>query len=191
MSALGTFTAGCPRCPRTRHDHRYREVLTLRDGREVLLRPLLHRDAPSLGHFLLASLSDRSRLLRFHGVVNHFSDATLRILTTQSPGRHVALTAEACTDDGLPLLLAEARYAVEEGRAAEFAVSVADAWQRQGLGQALLRRLAAHARASGIGQLIGTVMPENAAMLGLAQGLGADLEAQPGEVMARLPLHGF
>jgi GNAT superfamily N-acetyltransferase len=167
----------------------YREALSLRDGRQVTLRPMHHSDAPQLRRHFLCGLSDHSRLLRFHGVVNHFPDNTLRALTTQAAGR-VALTAVATTDDGLPRLLAEARYVVDGARVAEFAVSVADAWQRQGLGRALLQRLAVHARSTGIGLLHGSVVPDNAAMLGLAFGLGAEVEGHAGEVMVRLPLDG-
>lgn len=188
MNTLGLDRGGP--CARAAHGLRYREPLSLRDGREVVLRPLLRRDAPALGRFLRAGLSGPSRLLRFHGAVNHLSDDTLRALTTQTAGRHVALTAEARTDDGLPVLLAEARYVIEGAGAAEFAVSVADAWRRLGLGAALLRRLAAHARACGVTLLYGAVLPDNAAMLGLAQALGAELDLHAAEVTARLPLVG-
>ncbi|MCR5864509.1 hypothetical protein [Aquincola sp. J276] len=85
---------------------RYRERVLLRDGRSVLLRPAHHRDAALLQRFV-AELSPRSRLLRFHGVVNGLSDAMARTLSTQVATRHVALVALADGPDGLPELCAE------------------------------------------------------------------------------------
>lgn len=165
----------------------YRETLTLRDGRAVLLRPAHHSDADALQRFF-AQLSPRARLLRFHGAVNRLPADALHRLTTQVPQRHVALVAMAQADDGAPTLLAEARYAVLLPGEAEFALAVADTWQGQGLGQALLQRLAVHARASGLRQLVGSIVPGNEPMLGLISRLGAQLQSSHAEVTARLSL---
>jgi acetyltransferase len=177
--------AGCVRAWR---DRPYRETLALRDGRCVTLRPAHHGDAPALRQFFFGSLSPRARLLRFHGAINQLPDSTLRAMTTQVPQRHVALVALATTDDGLQHLLAEARYVVEDEGEAEFAIAVADAWQGQGLGRALVRRLAAHARAEGVPVLHGAVVPGNEPMLRLMHSLGAQLHGHAPEVKVRLPL---
>lgn len=50
----------------------------------------------------------------------------------------------------------------------------------QGLGQLLLCELIRHARSRGIGRLVGIVLRENVAMLGLARALGFVDEADPG-----------
>ena len=186
MSAIALpVGSGCVRAWRERP---YRETLSLRDGRRVALRPMHHSDAPALQRFFFGGLSPRARLLRFHGAINHLPEAALRALTTQVPRRHVALAALATTDDGLARLLAEARYVVDDEGEAEFAVAVADAWQGQGLGRALLQRLAAHARAEGIPALHGAVVPGNEPMLRLAHSLGADLRHHAPEVKVRLAL---
>jgi GNAT superfamily N-acetyltransferase len=179
--------APTPSCAQRWRDQPYRETLTLRDGRAVLLRPAHRSDADALQRFF-ASLSPRARLLRFHGAVNRLPDNALQMLTTQVAQRHVALVATTHTDDGARTLLAEARYAVREEGEAEFAVTVADNWQGQGLGRALLQRLAVHARASGIQQLTGSVMPGNEPMLGLMTRLGAQLQSGHAEVTARMRL---
>jgi GNAT superfamily N-acetyltransferase len=168
----------------------YRETLSLRDGRRVTIRPMHHSDAPALHQLFFGGLSPRARLLRFHGAINDLADDALREMTTQVPHRRVALAALTTTDDGLPRLLAEARYVVErEGASeAEFAITVADAWQGQGLGRALVQRLAAHARAEGILLLHGGVVPGNERMLRLMGGLGAELRGHAPEVTVRLSL---
>lgn len=165
----------------------YREAIALRDGRSVTLRPVHRSDADGLQQFF-GSLSPRSRLLRFHGAVNRLPEQVLSSMTTQVPQRHVALVAVAHTDDGLPRLLAEARYVVDDDGSAEFALAVADAWQGQGLGRALLRRLAAHARFEGVQLLEGSVLPGNEAMLKLAGDLGAQLHGHGAEVKVLLGL---
>ena len=177
-----------PGCVRALAGRPYREALRLRDGRQVTLRPAHHSDAPALRQFFFGSLSPRARLLRFHGAINQLPDSALRAMTTQIPQRHVALVALTHTDDGLKPLLAEARYVVGEHGEAEFAVAVADAWQGQGLGRALLQRLAAHARSEGIATLHGAVVPGNEPMLRLMGSLGADLQGHAPEVIVRLPL---
>ena len=175
-------------CAGAWRDKPYRETLTLHDGWHVNLRPIHRSDASALRDFFFGSLSPRTRLMRFHGVVNVLPDDVLRALATQQPHRRVALVALTTTDDGVPRLLAEARYVVDDAGEAEFALAVGDAWQGQGLGRALVQRLAAHARAEGLAMLVGTVMPGNEPMLHLMQVLGAEVRSDASEVQVRLPL---
>jgi acetyltransferase len=180
--------AGGP-CERAWRERPYRETLTLRDGHRVTLRPAHRSDSQALRDFF-GALSPRSRLLRFHGAVNQLPDSVLRAFTTQVPRQHVALVAVADTDDGLPRLVAEARYvtdAAATGRA-EFALTVADACQGLGLGRALLQRLAAHAAAEGVPALEGSVMPGNEPMLVMLRGLGATFHSNAAELRATLAL---
>lgn len=178
-----------PDCVRALAGRPYREALRLRDGRQVTLRPSHHSDVAALRQLFFGGLSPRARLLRFHGAVNALPESALRAMTTQVPQRHLALVATVTTDDGLRQLLAEARYVVEEGTGtAEFAVSVADAWQGQGLARALLQRLVAYARSQGLVALHGGVVPGNEPMLRLMQKLGATLHGHAPEVRVQLPL---
>jgi len=177
------------RCDGRWRDRPYREVLKLRNGRQVLLRPIHRSDAGGLADFFSA-LSPRSRHSRFHGAVNRLPDDALRHLSTQVAQRHVALVAVGHTDDGQPHLVAEARYVAdsdETGRA-EFALTVADAWQGLGLGRALLQRLAVHASMLGLLELEGSVLAENRPMLELLHQLGAHFSHRGGEVRATLAL---
>ena len=69
--------------------------------------------------------------------------------------------------------IAVGRYAPNpDGRSAEFALTVADAWQAMGLGSALLRRLCQAARDAGYEALYGHILPENRDMRELAARLG-------------------
>ena len=158
------------------------ERLTLRNGRSVTLRPVRPEDAGAEDRFI-RTLSPRSRLLRFHGAVNLLPATVLREMTQVDQRQHVALVAEADTDDGAPWLVADARYVVDaaDPASADFALAVADDWQRQGLARALLQRLAAHARRHGVTHLHGSVMAGNEPMLALMRDLGAALRSDPGD----------
>jgi acetyltransferase len=62
--------------------------------------------------------------------------------------------------------------AAPDNRVAEFAVLVRSDLKRQGLGTLLMRKLIRYCRERGIGELRGSVLMENAAMLALARSLG-------------------
>ena len=100
----------------------------------------------------------------------------------------VAVSTELTARNGL-LVRDRAAFDVDDVLGeAEFALAVGDAWQGQGLGRALVQRLAAHARAEGLAMLVGTVMPGNEPMLHLMQVLGAEVRSDASEVQVRLPL---
>jgi acetyltransferase len=65
----------------------------------------------------------------------------------------------------------------EDKRMAEFAVLVRSDLKRQGLGRLLMEKLIRYCRGHGIGELRGSVLIENAAMLALARALGFHLRS--------------
>ena len=144
--------------------------VTLADGARIEVRPI----EPADRHLLqagLEQLSPRSRYQRFLAPTDRLTDEQLTYLTTLDHRRHDALIAiDPATRDGVGV----ARYVVvaEEPPTAEIAVTVADPWQGRGVGTALLRRLAARARANGIVRFTGLILAENAPMLRLLAGLG-------------------
>ncbi|HZF81605.1 MAG TPA: GNAT family N-acetyltransferase [Rubrivivax sp.] len=158
------------------------EQVLLSNGRKATLRPVRPQDAPA-EHRFIQSLSPRSRLMRFHGAVNLLPATVLRKMTQVDQQQHVALVAVAATDDGAPLLVADARYVIDahDPAGADFALAVADDWQRLGLGRRLLQRLAGHAAQQGVRRLHGSVMAGNEPMLALMRHLGASWRSEPGD----------
>ena len=171
-----------PAAPAPYRIHRYPSMLidrvTLADARVVTVRPVLPQDADAEQSFV-SGLSPNSRRLRFHGAVNALPDRMLQAMTTIDYERHVALIAESFDDDGTPRLVADARYVVDDAGGAEFAVAVADDWQRIGLGRAMLKRLGRHARRQGLQHLEGAVLVSNGPMLALMRRWGASLRPDP------------
>jgi acetyltransferase len=77
--------------------------------------------------------------------------------------------------------IAVGRYAANpDGKTAEFALTVLDAFQGKGLGQALLERLCRAAKAAGYRALYGQILHANHAMLELAAHLGFEAQAAEG-----------
>ena len=75
-----------------------------------------------------------------------------------------------------------ARYiANPDGRSCEFAVVIADAWQRKGLASRLLSLLIEAARERALGQMMGYVMASNRPMLSLCEKLGFSVAADGGD----------
>jgi len=146
----------------------------------VAIRPILPQDRAAFAEFV-RELSPESRTNRFLHPVSEFAPAFLDALTRTEPGRHLCLVAE---DEGR--IVAEARVvALEDGRG-EFALAVADEWQRQGIGARLLRALVDAARRSGITRIEGEILRTNAAMLSFVRRTGFHLSACAGD--ARLAM---
>ena len=149
--------------------------LRLADGREVIVRPVLAKDAAAAQDFVRA-LSPASRLRRFHFGLRELPLSMLQAMTRVDHQRHVAVIAEALDeddDDCEPPIVADARYVRDDdGTTAEFAIAVADDWQGEGLGRMLMQRLARHAARHGITHLVGDVLPGNAAMFAITEQLG-------------------
>lgn len=154
------------------------EEIALRDGRRVRVRPIRPHDTALLQRFF-AGLSERSRYQRFMQYVSELSPAMLARLTRVDYHRELALLAL----DG-DELIAVGRYAPDvDGRDAEFALVVADAWQGKGLGRLLLERLVSAARTAGYEALYGHILEANRDMLDLARNLGFAAAGRSGDAV--------
>ena len=91
--------------------------------------------------------SAQTRYRRFHGAIVMFPRGYLAEALSRSPLHHALVAAAGNVTDDI-VALASCRV-VDEGMA-EVGVLVEDAWQRHGLGSALLDELAAHARTLGL-----------------------------------------
>lgn len=150
-----------------------RRMPSLRDGSEVIIRQITPADAPTLAA-AFERLSDESRALRFLGANTSLSPHDLRYLTEIDGHAHEALGAiDPLTGQGVGV----ARFVrlAPDGRVAEVAVTVVDAWQGRGLGTLLLEQLSDRARAEGIERYTALVEGENRAVVTLLQHIGAEV----------------
>lgn len=135
----------------------------LRDGRRIEVRALRPDDREDM----LAAIgrtSPQSLQRRFFMPKRGFSETELAFFMNIDFDNHVALVAQI-DEDGRPSIVGGGRYIVVKPDQAEIAFVVVDAYQRQGIGAALMRHLARLAREAGLKELIAEVLPENTAML--------------------------
>jgi acetyltransferase len=94
------------------------------------------------------SLSAEGRYRRFMSALNELPEAVAQRFNSIDYRSHLALLAEVF-EDSRETMIGEARYVIEQGNPAscEFAIAVADDWQVNGIGRALLTRLEREAAA--------------------------------------------
>jgi RimJ/RimL family protein N-acetyltransferase len=151
----------------------------LPDGSAVLIRPIAASDRQHHRRFV-NSLSLQTRYQRLMSA-RCLLPGELRQMVEIDYQREMALVAMAGIG-GDEREVGVARYVRSDtDDIAEFAVVVADDWQRRGLGGQLVRSLMNAATAAGIGRLGGITLATNAPMLRLARRLGFEVSAEPGD----------
>jgi acetyltransferase len=122
-------------------------------------------------------LSTRSRRFRFFTGLVELPLGLLKQLVNQNYREGLALVALS-ERLGDTVIVAEARCVLNRAEGhAEFAIAVADEFQRRGLGTQLLRTLIAYASKRGMRRLFGEILADNQAMLALAQQLGFQIRS--------------
>jgi RimJ/RimL family protein N-acetyltransferase len=195
MSSAALYAVRLParRAPMLRQPlpQRWHERLSLSDGRELLLRPIVPEDAEPL-RAGFALLTPEEVRLRFLHPLKELSPDLLHRLTRLDPRRDFALVAAEPLPPGEALIGAVARASIDEhGRRAEFAILVSRFLAGQGLGVLMMKRLIRWARLKKLDELYGDVLDENSTMLALAQRLGFHREPladEPGIIRVRLAL---
>lgn len=157
---------------------------TLHDGTRVVIRPIRPEDRQIEKDFV-HNLSDESRYFRFFNAVRDLSETALTRFTQVDYDREMALIA-VISENGAETEIGVARYAMnQDGRSCEFAIVVADAWQRKGIGSKLMHSLMDAARSRGLETMEGWILSGNGRMLALMDGLGFTIEASAGDASLR------
>jgi RimJ/RimL family protein N-acetyltransferase len=138
--------------------------VTLRDGTEVLLRPLKPEDG-ELMKDLFYSFSEKTRYLRFHQMVKEMPQRGKQAFFNVDYREELALAA-ARLEDGVEEFIGTGRFVLDEGTgSAEVAFVVRDDWQGKGLGRSIFEALAEIAEERGIHTLTAEILAENQPML--------------------------
>lgn len=162
----------------------------LRDGRDILLRPIRPEDEPA-HHALIARMSPEDLRLRFFSYVRELRHAQMARLTQVDYDREMAFIATAPDEHGEPETLGVVRTVTDpDNESAEFAVLVRSDLKGQGLGSMLMKRIIDYCRSRGTAEIKGLVLASNESMIGLARSLGFRIEGGPDgdTVVARLAL---
>jgi GNAT superfamily N-acetyltransferase len=140
----------------------------------LLIRPL-RRDDGKLLDEVMAGMSMRSRYQRFHSPKPRLTASDRAYFTNVDGHDHLAVVGLA--PHGAPLGVARAVRCRDDAAAAEVAVAIVDASQRQGVGTELIASLARRAAAAGIERLLANVLAET--------GLARSLKRRGWRVIAR------
>jgi acetyltransferase len=153
------------------------EVVTLRDGSKVTLRPIQPDDADSLQATFLR-LSPQSIYYRFMSYKKVLTDAEARHLAQVDYRTHMAFVAIYEEEAG-PVVVGVSRYALldpAQPNLAESAVVVTDDFQHRGLGGVLLDRLVRYARTQGVRYFRGIILLENQRIIDIVTKAGMPYE---------------
>lgn len=166
-----------------RHEAEAREgtVETLPDGTRIRVRPSLP-DGGAILQAALRALSPQSRYQRFLSPKDDLTPAELDYLTRTDGVRHLALAAVPLDADGTeqnPIGVARWIREAEGGDVAEVAVTVADAWQRRGVGTLLFRALAQRAQAVGVRRWRAVFLADNRGARRLLESVGRKVSETP------------
>jgi acetyltransferase len=190
---LETKKEEIPRLAIRPYPKQYARPGTMKNGEEILLRPIRPEDEPLLIK-LHQVLSERTVYLRYFQPLR-LSQRTAHDRLTRicfiDYDREMALVVEHKNQEGNPEIIAIGRLSRLHGKdEAEMAVLVDDRFQHQGLGTELYRRLIEVARDEKMTKVISTILSENREMQTICRKLGFQMESslEDGTVEAILTL---
>ena len=154
-------------------------------GPAVTIRPIKPEDADMVVEFV-HRLSPETKYLRFMNTLRELPPAMVARLTQIDYDREMAFIA-TLEEDGQDRELGVCRYAVNpDGESCEFAIVVADDWQKKGLARKLMGVLIETARNKGLEAMHGVFLASNERMLKFVQSLGFVLSNDPEDSTIRL-----
>lgn len=159
------------------------EKVTLKNKKSVVLRPIRAEDEPALKQFF-ESFDAESLRLRFFYSRHHFEHLELAVMSQIDYQREMVFVAMEGTT-----MVGELRlwWDVQQ-QSMEFSIMVSHHYQGTGLASRLLAKGEAHAINFKVQKMVADVLPENQAMLHLAQRFGYQFIADEDAVRIEKPL---
>jgi acetyltransferase len=157
----------------------------LEDGREITIRPIRPEDAEIERDFV-RRLSDEARYFRFMQALSELSQEMLVRFTQLDYHRELALIATVMSDRQENEVGVARFFPNPDSVTAEFAIVVADEWQRHGIGARLMGALIEAAREKGFSRMEGEVLMQNTKMLHFMEKLGfvtSEMPDDPGVLL--------
>ncbi|TAK66425.1 MAG: GNAT family N-acetyltransferase [Betaproteobacteria bacterium] len=170
----------------------YASAWTSKAGMPVGIRPIRPEDEPMMVKFH-ATLSEESVYMRYFHYIQYNQRVAHERLTRLcfiDYDREMALVAERKDPNtGENAILAIGRLSkLHQSAEAEFAILISDAYQGQGFGVELLRRLVEIGRDEKLERIVATILADNVAMQHVARKIGFKLKRVESEFHAELDL---
>ncbi len=169
---------------------KYEILWQLKDGREVLLRPIKPEDEP-MWLEMFQSFSDESIRYRFFQMIKDTPHEVRVRYCNVDYDREIALVAQL-TEKNRERILGVSRLSIEpDGRGGELAFIVGDQWQGLGLGTKLVDYTLEIAKEMKIESVYAIMLPDNKRALNLTKKMGFKLEyLSDGTIKGVLDLKG-
>ncbi|PKN84263.1 MAG: acetyl-CoA synthetase, partial [Deltaproteobacteria bacterium HGW-Deltaproteobacteria-1] len=143
----------------------------LRNGTEVILRPIKPEDEP-LEHEMFTTLSEATLRERFYYPIKNISHEMHARFCNIDYDREMAIVAET-REKGKKRIIGISSFVIEpDSRRCEFSVIVHDAYQGQGLAAKLVDIIIGIADEKGLEEFYGYIEPTNRKMVNLTAKLG-------------------
>ena len=149
----------------------------LHDGTQIVYRPIHPTDEPRMRD-LFYKLSDASRYYRFMGHLKRVPRSQIEDFVYIDHRSEVCVVGVLPSASGDEIIAVGNYYLDPKTNKAEVAFTVADNWQRRGIGTFMLRHLTRIARRNGIGGFTAEVLPENKGMQTVFNRSGLKVKSQ-------------
>ena len=181
--------AELPRLAIRPYPYEYGRQVTTDDGAIITIRPIRPEDEPAMAAFH-ARLSDRTVRARYgkdRSLAERTAHERLARICFVDYDRQFALVAEASLLGGGHEIAGVARLSrMHASNDRQLTMTVADAWQRQGIGAQLVRCAVRVATTEGVDRLIAELTPDNIGMRELLADEGFSFEPQGDVLVATL-----
>jgi acetyltransferase len=168
--------SGHPRFAIRPYPKEWERPVALRDGTQILVRPVRPEDEPLYGPFF-AAVTQQDLRLRFFAPMKEFGHGFIARLTQIDYARAMAFIAVEESSGqmlGVVRLHADANY--DSG---EYAILVRSDLKGRGMGYLLMQMMIDYARAEGLKTIEGQVLSENTAMLAMCREFGFEVRSDP------------
>ncbi|TBW37200.1 GNAT family N-acetyltransferase [Siculibacillus lacustris] len=167
---------GHPRLAIRPYPKEWERETRLKDGREVLMRPIRPEDEALYADFFTEVTPEDLRL-RFFAPIKDFNHAFLAKLTQLDYERAIAFAA--IEKESGKLLGAVRLHADPDHVTGEYAILLRSNLKGQGLGWKLMRLMIEWAKADGITAVKGEILRENRVMIQMCEALGFKVKSSP------------
>ncbi len=165
----------------------YVTIFTMKDGREVVLRPIRPEDEP-MEEEMFTNFSEQTQRFRFFQLIKDTTHELLIRYTQIDYYREMAIIAEVEEQEGKKMAGVVRLISDPYGENAEFAIVVADPWQFQGLGNKFTDYILEIAGERNINRVYANVLDENVIMLHMLKKRGFKVSKNDGEYYCELKL---
>jgi len=163
--------------------------INLDDGTPALFRTVRSEDQDALRKGL-EYLSERSRYLRFFSYIDHLTEEQLEYLTRVDQKKHIAWGALDLNHPEVPGMgIGRIIQSDSKPRNAEMAITIADHYQKRGLGKIIFALLYQRAQEEGIQKIGFYVMPMNRFLCSKLKNAGAEIRYEEGVFQIELPVY--